>query len=205
MHDTKLKIKPYNSPVIPALGVARCSVTFGGRSTPVLWYIIDDNCEPVLSGPKAEQLGIITFQKKPEVFKPINMIHGECKKAAVQDILKEYPSAFTGIGKMKDYAVKLHVNNDVKPVVAHQRPIPYHLKQRVNDVIDEMVKNDIIEEHPVGQSSPWISNVAIAPKADGEIRLTLDSKKVNAAIHSSNLPIPRQEDIKAKMANCKIF
>ena len=68
-----------------------------------------------------------------------------------------------------------------------------------------MIQNDIIEQHPVSQPSPWISNVAIASKGDGDIRITLDSKKVNQAILSSNLPIPRQEDSKAKMSNCKLF
>ena len=135
MHTTKMKIKPYNSPAIPAIGVSRCSVTFGGRSTPVLWYIISEDCEPVLSGLKAEQLGIIQFQKKPQVFQPINMIQEECDKSAIQDILKDVPGIFNGVGKLKNDSVKLHVNEDVKPVVAHQRPIPYDLKQRVGDVI----------------------------------------------------------------------
>ena len=45
----------------------------------------------------------------------------------------------------------------------------------------------------------------IAPKDDGDIRITLDAKNVNKAILASNFPIPRQEDIKVKLSGSKCF
>ena len=45
----------------------------------------------------------------------------------------------------------------------------------------------------------------IAPKEDGSIRVTLDARNANKALISSNQPIPRQEDIKAKLAGAKVF
>ena len=42
-------------------------------------------------------------------------------------------------------------------------------------------------------------------KDDGSLRVTVDAKNVNKAIQSSNLPIPRQEDIKAKLAHKKFY
>ena len=68
-----------------------------------------------------------------------------------------------------------------------------------------MIQNNVIEEHPVGDPAPWISNAHIVPKPNGGLRVTLDAKKVNKAILSSNLPIPRQEDIKTKLGGSKIF
>ena len=50
-----------------------------------------------------------------------------------------------------------------------------------------------------------VSNAVLAPKEDGSIRVTLDARNVNKALISSNQPIPRQEDIKAKLAGAKIF
>ena len=32
------------------------------------------------------------------------------------DIVKNFPDVFSGVGKLKDYQLKLHVNKDVKPV-----------------------------------------------------------------------------------------
>ena len=68
-----------------------------------------------------------------------------------------------------------------------------------------MLKQDVIEEHPTDQPAPWISNTVISPKTDGSLRMTLDGRNINKAILSSNLPIPRQEDIKAKLSGAKYF
>ena len=68
-----------------------------------------------------------------------------------------------------------------------------------------MIDDGVIEKHPVNEPAPWISNSVIAPKPDGSIRMTLDCRNVNKAIISSNLPIPRPEDIKAKLSGCNVF
>ena len=66
-----------------------------------------------------------------------------------------------------------------------------------------MIIHDIIEEQPINQPSPWVSNAVIAPKTNGSIRMTLDARNVNKAIIPTNHPIPRHEDIKAKLEGCK--
>ena len=35
-----------------------------------------------------------------------------------RNIFQRYPSLFTGLGKMKDVDVKLHINESIKPVSA---------------------------------------------------------------------------------------
>ena len=206
MQRSKTRIKPYNSPVIPTIGVARCDITFGDRLVPVLWHIIEENCEPVLAGAKAEQLGIIKFSSIQPVFAPVNMIVGDTgRKAQLQDILQRHSNSFQGIGKLTKHQVKLHVKEEVKPILSPQRPVPYHLKSRIQEQITEMLSNDIIEEHPVTEPSPRVSNMVVAPKSDGEIRITLNTKNVNRALESSNLPIPRHEEIKTQLSGCKFF
>ena len=204
MIPSKVRIKPYKSPVIPAVGESRCSVSFGERSVPVVWHIIKEDCEPVLSGMLAKSLGIIKFQPQPESFMPIKMIKLEAKQT-MQDILCKYPQVFKGTGKLRGHQVNLLVDPDVKSVAEPPRRIPYHLKDRVDEKIDEMLRSDVIEEHPTGQPAPWVSNIVIAPKDDGDIRITLDAKNLNKAVQASNFPIPRQEDIKVKLSGAKLF
>ena len=50
MIPSKVKIKPYNSEPIAVHGEARCAVTFGSTSIPVVWHIISGSSEPILSG-----------------------------------------------------------------------------------------------------------------------------------------------------------
>ena len=68
-----------------------------------------------------------------------------------------------------------------------------------------MIQNDVIEEHPIDEPAPWISRAVVAPKPGGGLRVTLDARNINKAIQSSNLPIPRQEDIKAQLSGSKVF
>ena len=204
MVKSNARIKHYNSQVIPILGVARCAVSFRNNSVPVEWHTIENTCEPILSGKRAEQLGIIRFASQPDVFYPVNMIEHK-EKGGIQEIIQQYPSNFKGIGKLKNTQVKLYYDKNVKPVAEPARTIAYHLTDRVNNILQEMVKQDIIEQQPNTEPITWVSNIVIAPKSDGDIRLTLDARNINKAIYGSNSPIPRHEDIKAKLSGATIL
>ena len=185
-------------------------MTFGKRSTPVIWHVIDATCEPILGGNSAIQLGILQFTKHPDTFIPINLIHTECQpksKNELQNILAEYNDIFdtTRIGKLKDYEVVFSEDKNVKPVVTPPRPTQYHLAERIDEELQRMIDNDVIEYHPRNEPAPWISAAVIVHKPDGGIRITMDARNVNRAILSNNLPIPRQEDIKAKLAGSTIL
>ena len=96
-------------------------------------------------------------------------------KENLQQTIASKASLFRGIGKLKNYTVKLQHNESVKPVAEPPRRIPYHLKSRIEEVVSDMINQDVIEELPPGQQTPWISNMVIAPKDDRNIRITLDA------------------------------
>ena len=204
LSPSKVKVKPYKSDPIQVYGEARCSVTFGSTSIPVVWHVISGNSEAILSGNAALQLGIIQFSETPDTFQPILMIESDDKES-LQNILSKYSENFSGLGKLKDYKVKLHCKGDVKPVNVPAHTFPYHLQQRAQAAINDMIKQGVIEEHPPNQPAPWVSNAVLTPKDDGSVRVTMDARNVNKAIQSSNYPIPKQEDIKAKLSGAKVF
>ena len=43
MSVTRVRIKPYKSNTIPAVGVSTCGVSFGSRTISVHWYIIKES------------------------------------------------------------------------------------------------------------------------------------------------------------------
>ena len=71
----------------------------------------------------------------------------------INHILAKYPQNFKGLGKLKDYQVKLFTDSSIKPVAVPPRVIPYHLRARAYDSIKEMIRDDVIEEHPVMSQS----------------------------------------------------
>ena len=66
---------------------------------------------------------------------------------------------------MKDYQVKLYTNDTVKPIAVTPRPIPYHLKASVHDVLESM-KEGVIEEYLPTEPTPLISRPVTVPKSE---------------------------------------
>ena len=63
------------------------------------------------------------------------------------DIREKYPALFTGVGKLKGYKLKLHINEDVTP----------GLRDKVDEKLDELLDMEIIEEVPEATPTTWVS------------------------------------------------
>ena len=109
------------------------------------------------------------------------------------------------MGKLRSYQVKLYTDNSIKSVAVPRRSAPYRLKARISDAIDIMLKEGVIQEHPINHPFPLVSCAVIVPKTDGSIRITLDARNVNKAIISTNQSIPKQEDISTQLAGARYF
>ena len=91
----------------------------------------------------------------------------------------EWPSLFTGLGYVKEFAHQPMINPDVKPVVQSLRRIPLALRGEVSLELKRMESEAIIEKVV---SSPWVSNLVVVRKKSGEIRLCVDLRQVNKAV-----------------------
>ena len=52
-------------------------------------------------------------------------------------VMSDYKEIFEGVGKLKDYQVKLHVNPDVPPVAQRVRRTPFSLRHKVKEKIED--------------------------------------------------------------------
>ena len=197
---TNMKIRPYGSKPQKCQSVYVGTIMFGSNVTTAEIYVVKKNVETLLSGPVCEDLGILTFTKTAHTLRTKEEETDRDKKK----LIEEFPDIFNGkVGVLKDYEVNFHVNTKIKPVVQPKRPIPFHLRSRLDKEIEEMEKNDIIEEHhgPV----TWLSNLVLSPKDDGGIRTTVDLRNANKAIKPTHIPIPRPEEVRANLAGYKLF
>ena len=101
-----------------------------------------------------------------------------------QDIRESYADILTGVGKLKDYRLKLHINKDVKPIAQQVRRLPFGLRDKVDLKLDDLLSKDIIEEVPDIPTS-WISPLVVAPNPEGDIRVCVDmNEKGKRSDHS---------------------
>ena len=204
---TKITLHPYASKPIFPIGEFVAPVSWGKVQTAARWIVLDNNALAgravnILSCPTAEELGILTINTTPKIIaaldeqpKPID--------PSTEQVLAQYESVFTGMGKMKTEPVQLYTKPIAKPIIQPPRPIPYHLQEQFRAEIKEMENNDIIEEH-VGPVT-WISNPVIVPKPTGGFRVTVDLRQVNKVLENTHLPIPRVEDILPSFSGKKVF
>ena len=121
------------------------------------------------------------------------------------DIRHEFQDIFAGIGKLNDYQIKLHVNEDVKPVAQPVRRIPFGLRDKVDEQLDELLKEDIIEEVS-DKPTEWVSPLVVVPKANGkDIRICVDMRRANEAIVRERHPIPTIEEVLYDLNGATVF
>ncbi len=94
---------------------------------------------------------------------------------------EKFPTVFTEkVGKMKSEQIRLHIDESVQPVKGKLRPVPFHLREKVEKEILRMLEEDLIE--PVDGPTPWVSPIVIVPKSNDKIRIC-----TNAAIKQLNV------------------
>ena len=158
-------------------------------------YVVKPNVETLLSERVCEELGIIDFKPQPLTTQETSEVRNVNACTYKDSLISDYPKVFNGIGKLKKYTAEFHIDSSVPPIASPSLPIPFHLQDRFNNEISKMEAAGIIEQHT--GPAPWISNPVIPPK-DGVICMTVDIREANKAILSTNIHIPKAEDIQEK-------
>ena len=196
---TAMVIRPYGSKSQKCKGETCCTIMFNKNVANAKFYILDADVETLISGAVSEELGII----KVNPAGTSNVLRTPGISKMKSKILTKFPSIFKGTGTLRDHKVKFYIDEDVPPVYQPARPIPFHLRTKMDRELEKMENEDVIEEHH--GPAPWVSNVVLTPKDDGGIRVTIDMRQANKAIRKTNLPIPRPEEISSQLAGYKVF
>ena len=121
----------------------------------------------------------------------------------MESLKAKFPGVFSGVGRLKNYQLELHIDPQVTPVVQKMRRIPFSLKDKVTAKVNELLENDIIER--VERPTTWISPVVVAPKPLGDIRLCVDMRRANEAIVRERLPIPTVDEVLESLNGSTVF
>jgi hypothetical protein len=63
------------------------------------------------------------------------------------------------------------------PKAQPQRRIPYHIRNKVEDALKALEKEDVIERVPENEATPWVSPIVVVPKKDGGVRICVDMRQ----------------------------
>lgn len=173
-------------------GMFTTEIKFNSLQTSSEIYVSENDIDPLLSSKTSQDLGLIKVN--------VNLI-----ESSSEYIISKYPKLFSGIGKLKDMQVHLHIDPKIHPVAQPHRRIPFHFREAVEKELMRLQKEDIIER--VEGPTPWISPIVVVPKQheSKEIRICVDMRVANRAIKRERHPSPTVDDIIAAVNNAELF
>lgn len=97
----------------------------------------------------------------------------------------------------------LTVDPTIKPTILPCRKIPHALKDKVREEIDSLLQRGIMEK--VEEPTPWVNQMVVVPKKNGEIRICIDPKPLNKALQREHFKLPTLDDILPEIQDAKVF
>lgn len=182
--DVKKSLKGYGGHPIKVTGMFSAEVATKERVTQAEVYVVENGSCSLLGRKTAKALGILNIN------------------TAVWAVNDEDENR---IGKIVGAVAKVQIDPEVKPVQQTQCHIPIPLRERTEQEIKRLLKQDIIEEAP--RDSPWISRLVVRPKVGdaSAVRLCVDMRDANKAVIPQHYPLPTFDSIIPHLNNCKWF
>ena len=184
------KIWPYGSPPIVSTYYLDATVNFREVQTRAKLLVVDSNASSLMGKSTAEELGVLKIM--------VNALSND-------ELFSAYPNVVNKkLGKLKDCEVKLHIDRTVPPVANKHYRIPFHLRDKVEEELQRLLRNDIIEE--AHGPTEWLSSIVVVPKSNSQdVRICVDMRKPNQAIVRTRHITPTLDELIPVMNNAKIF
>ena len=214
--SSNVVLTAYGGSQIKHHGIVTIPCTYGKESTLAPFYVTDIPGPAIIGLPTSTALNLLQFNCAIQTQHPHTSNHGCIKDKNLQpakettlikdkqDLIKQYPECFNGIGKFQgEYHIT--VDPSVPPVIHPPRRVPVSLKDDIKSELDDMVKNGIITKLEEGEPTPWVNSLVYRRKQNGRLRLCLDPKDLNAAIQREHHVTPTLEEILPKLTGATVF
>ncbi len=181
----------YDSSKITMLGVLHVPVRYGSKHLPSFPFYITERGANLLGLDLFTCLGFTLWDDK-----------GSDIHHVTTTWQQRWPALFDGLGCLTAFTHRPLVDPEVSPVIQPLRRIPLALRDEVTAELQMMLAMGVIE--PVN-AAPWISNLVIARKKSGGIRVCVDLRSVNKAVIPDKYPLPTAEELTTHFYGSTVF
>ena len=123
-------------------------------------------------------------------------------------IVRENHKVFEGMGRAKVDPIHIQLKEGAVPITQGKRPIPIQFREATLKKLQELKDNDLIEGPlPVSECTGWVTNMVITKKKwdEREVRINIDTKRMNSQLIPTKIPIPHPEQLRHKMEGSDRF
>ena len=146
LQQTKVKIHAYkSSKSLTVLGTFTTVLKFKSTCVKDKIYVVKGSGGSLLSWKTSQDLGLL---------KAVHHVN-DSSSTRVEELVKEYDELFHGLGKLKGYQVKLHIDESVQPVAQPHRRVPFHVRQQLEEQLKRDEDLGVVER--IEGPTPWVS------------------------------------------------
>ncbi|QRW15820.1 Retrotransposable element Tf2 protein [Rhizoctonia solani] len=150
------------------------------------------------------QQGLITFPKQAQIAS-----EEEADPDPLADLPPQYHEFAKVFGKEEFKVLPPHREYDISIDLVLDAKLSPGPLYGMTDAESKVLKQHIDKELATGKIRPSTSStgtpVMFVKKADGSLRLVVDYQKLNDVTHKNVYPLPRQDNLMAKLRHAKIF
>jgi len=194
VRHTPISLAPFVKGVtVKPLGITTLECVSEKKEQHKIDFFVCKESHPLLGKYTSRDLGLVT--------RNINLAEKN-NSMTLDDLKSRYDSQFRGLGKIGE-PYKIHLKPDAVPVVQIPHKIPFMLKDQVKASLTRLENEGILAA--VDKPTPWVNNLVITEKKNGDLRYCLDPKPLNDSIMRDYFIMPTPEDVHAKLAGKKVF
>lgn len=188
LEPSEERLKSYSGELSVVLGKITAADKVGTRESTLPLFVVKGTCPTLLGRDWMEAFKITIL--KPE---GVNAI------SSVTSLVEQFSEVFAEtLGTLEGVSANIALKEASKPKFFKARPVPFALRDRVEEELQRMQREGILR--PV-RTSQWAAPVVPVVKQDGRVRICGDFKiTINPATVSESYPIPRIEELFAKLS-----
>jgi len=187
-----VQLKAANKLPFKVLGMVDCDICFREQTSHQRVYVVDSLVCPLLGKPAIKALKVVTVcNVDSESFR--------------ERIMKQFPKLFSGLGELEgEYNIQL--KEDAQPkAISSPRRIAHPLMPKVEEALEQMVKEGVIRKLGPDEASAWCSGMVVVPKANGSLRICVDLSELNKAVIRPRYMLPTVDYTLAQLHGSKVF
>lgn len=89
------------------------------------------------------------------------------------------------------------------PTVCPYRRVPFAVKPKLKTELERLTDLGLLI--PVDEPTDWVSNLVVATKPSGDLRICLDPQQLNKALNRERYPLPVIDDVLPDLSKAKVF
>ena len=137
---------------LEALGTCKAYTTAFDKALICKFYVVKGHGGDLLGKESAEQFNLLRVGSPEKVINTLSYskqskedVKENVNHPSLQAVLDKHKDVFRGMVKLKNYQLKLHIDESVTPVQQPVRHLPYHTCTKVSKEITKLLENDCIE------------------------------------------------------------